>query len=443
MSIRVSRVLHAGYVFECGKTKIAFDPIFENPFSGNSFAYPNVKFDLNKIKDLKFDAVFISHFHDDHCSLESLNLLQKDIPIYLFCIHEELFQLIRAVGFKTVHSLKLNHTIHVGDFKVTTKRALDEDVDSLFHIQAADINILNVVDSWIDYEMLDELSKITWDLVLWPFQTMRELEVLSPSRFPPASLRLPPEWLEQMKRLNPKAIVPSSCQFIQEPWSWYRWAYFPITYKNFETEVLTILPSTKVIRLDPSKSISIDSRYIQSASPLSWIYPTDKHSIDYEYDAYGTPPSTAIIAKNFRALTDEQNIRITYFCETEILSLYQQPSDIYFESRKIWQLSVIDHMGMTKNYYYYLEKNKINVCSEVIEQADWLTEVPIAKLYGALELGESITTMYLRINDRVFKSSIESEISQIDVLNDPLIICLSSRGVAEYQKYQLKKIKDS
>ena len=60
MKIKISRILHAGYIFESEKTQIAFDPIFENPFSRNCFAFPPVEFDLVQIKQLKLDAVYFS-----------------------------------------------------------------------------------------------------------------------------------------------------------------------------------------------------------------------------------------------------------------------------------------------------------------------------------------------------------------------------------------------
>jgi putative membrane protein len=74
MTLKISRILHAGYVFECAGRRIVFDPIFENPFSRNCHAFPAVRFDLEQIRALPVDAVFISHFHDDHCSFESLDL---------------------------------------------------------------------------------------------------------------------------------------------------------------------------------------------------------------------------------------------------------------------------------------------------------------------------------------------------------------------------------
>ena len=88
MTVQVSRILHAGYVFWCEDVEIFVDPIFENPFSRNCYAFPDVRFDLAAIRLLRPAAVFISHYHDDHCSLDSLDLLPRDTPVYLYCLHE-------------------------------------------------------------------------------------------------------------------------------------------------------------------------------------------------------------------------------------------------------------------------------------------------------------------------------------------------------------------
>lgn len=199
-SLRISRILHAGYVFECAGIRIAFDPIFENPFSRNCYAFPDVRFDVEKIRGLKLEGVFISHFHDDHCSLESLDLLARATPIYMYCEHEKLFSLVRQLGFTNVYSLKLDVPVEYGPFVITPRRALDHDVDSLFQIEASGLKVLNVVDSWIDEETLEELARFgPWDMVLWPFQTMREIEVLTPSQAEPALRHLPVEWIPQLQ----------------------------------------------------------------------------------------------------------------------------------------------------------------------------------------------------------------------------------------------------
>ena len=311
MALKISRILHAGYVFECGDTLIAFDPIFENPFSRNCHAFPDVRFDHAQIRNLAFDAVFISHFHDDHCSLESLDFLDRRTPIHIYCLFDELFAMVRELGFLDVQPLRIDVPVAVGPFEVIPREALDSDVDSMFQIKAAGLNVLNVVDSWMDPDTLDQLAKdAPWDMVLWPFQTMREIDVLSPSRATPAPPQLPGDWIDQLKILNPRYVVPSSCQFLQEAWSWYNRAFFPITYRQFQHDVEAALPDTRVVRLNPSVSVTLDATSLQASTPLPWVVPVGEQDVDYQYDATLPAPHTADIARRFPALTAPQADRV-------------------------------------------------------------------------------------------------------------------------------------
>ena len=106
--MKISRILHAGYVFESQGTQLLFDPIFENPFSRNCHAFPSVSFDLDRIGQLTPDAIFISHFHDDHCSFDSLQLLPRATPVYLYCLFDELFVMLRELGFTNVQPLAVD-----------------------------------------------------------------------------------------------------------------------------------------------------------------------------------------------------------------------------------------------------------------------------------------------------------------------------------------------
>ncbi|MBK7889340.1 MAG: MBL fold metallo-hydrolase [Bdellovibrionales bacterium] len=449
MGLRVSRILHAGYLFESAGTKIAFDPIFENPFSRNCYAFPKVSFDRNAIRALQLDAVFISHYHDDHCSLESLNLLSRETAIYLYCIHDEMFEVIRKLGFKSVQPLFPNSPVHIGAFTITPRKALDPDVDSIFQIQADGFNILNVVDSWIDPIALDNLvQQAPWDLVLWPFQTMLEVDVLSPSRASPASRELPPEWIEQIKSIGPRAIVPSSCQFIHEDWSWYNHALFPITYRQFEKEIRSALPKTEVIRMNPSTSVVLERGAIRPSAPLTWVKPIGEQNVDYEFRADAVPTSTREIANHFSPLTAEQSQRVHQYCEKEILERYRDlgsSQDPYFRRPRRWRLSLYDQDGSVVSYSYLLEHDDIIIQDTPDGTIEWRTDVPIAKLYAALELGESLTSMYMRINDQPFSSTIEADLADADLadadlLEDPLLRCLFSRDFASYQLAQMRHL---
>ncbi len=155
----------------------------------------------------------------------------------------------------------------------------------MFQVEAHGLKVLNVVDSWIDPDTLPALAAHgPWDMVLWPFQTMREIEVLSPSRAAPAPPALPSEWIDQLQALDPRFVVPSSCQFLQEPWSWYNHAFFPISYRQFETEIGAALPHARVVRMNPSVTMRLDRDGLTPAAPLDWVVPVGEQDVDYAYD---------------------------------------------------------------------------------------------------------------------------------------------------------------
>ena len=442
MTLRISRILHAGYVFECDGTRIAFDPIFENPFSTNCHAFPDVRFDEEQIRRERFDAVFISHFHDDHCSLDSLNLLDRTTPIHIYCLFDALFDMVRALGFVNLYKLETNVAVSVGPFTVIPREALDSDVDSMFQIRAGGMNVLNVVDSWISPVALAELAnEAPWDMVLWPFQTMREIEVLAPSRADAASLELPAEWIEQLKVLNPRFVVPSSCQFTQESWSWYRHRFFPITYAQFQAEVEHALPTARVVRLNPSVSVVLDEQSLQAAEALPWVIPVGEQDVDYRYDGTVEPPHTSDIARRFAALAPGEMQSVLDYCRDGLLEKYREmelPEESFFEVERIWRLSVYDHAGTKTDFHYRVKGDTIALLGNSADPLAWTTEVPAAKLFAALTQGEALTSMYMRINDTVFDADIEENIESAEIVDDPLIRCLFSDVFGAYQAAQLR-----
>ena len=442
-ALTISRILHAGYVLACDGSRIAFDTIFENPFSRNCHAFPAVRFDEQAIRGQRFDAVFISHFHDDHCSLESLDLLDRATPLYLYCLFDELFDMIRQLGFTQVHALALNVPVTVGPFEVIPREAMDADVDSMFQVRAAGLNVLNVVDSWIDDGTLAQLVREgPWDMVLWPFQTMREIEVLAPSRAAAAPPSLPEEWLPQLQALAPRYVVPSSCQFLQEPWSWYNRAFFPISYAQFAGEVTAALPGTQVVRLDPGVSVRLDGTSLQPAAPLDWVVPVGPQDVDYAYEGNAAAPPTAEIAGHFAPLSAAQLARVVEYCTDGLLRRYgevEAASD-YFDQPRVWQLAVYDHAGQAMRWRYRLAPDGSATPDDGAGSLGWTTEIPAAKLYAALEQGESLTSMYMRINHTVFDAATEQALAQADVVDDPLIRCLFSDTFGAYQAAQLRRL---
>ncbi|MCK6545867.1 MBL fold metallo-hydrolase [Myxococcota bacterium] len=448
MVLRIARILHAGYVFSRDGVELAFDPIFETPFSTNAHAFPSIRFDHARLGGTRFDAVFISHHHDDHCSLESLALLDRTTPIHVFSIFEEVRDLIRALGFTDVRALALDVPVHVGPFEVIPRRAVDEDVDSMFHVRVDGLEVLNVVDAWIHPAALEILARhAPWDLVLWPFQTMRELEVLSPSRFPPSPRVIPEELHEPLTALRPKLLVPSSCQFTMEPWSWYARAFFPISYAELSAQLSRLLPSTEVLRLDPGVAIELDGFGARPAPRLEWIEPVGPQDVDYDYDPTLVPPSTAEVARRLAddlgPATPEQLTRVHDYLAHELTERWRTldpRDDGYFSRPRRWRLSVYDHHGAPTHYDHLVDGATMTRLEHPTEPLAWCTEVPAVKLWGALERGEVLTSMYLRIDDVRFDDAIEAELADVDLLEDPLVRCLFEGIVAGYQRAQLERL---
>ena len=435
MSVKVSRIFHAGYILECDGTAIAFDTLFENPFSRNCFVFPKVEISTESIKSLVFDAIFISHYHDDHCSLESLNLLDRNTPLFIFCIHKEIFEWIRELGFKNIYPLALGSSVQVGPFDITPLPALDRDVDSLFHIKVRDFNILNVVDSWIDEKTMAILEQVkTWDLVMWPFQTMREIETLEPQAAELTDRKIPFECLHQIQRLKPKLIIPSSCQFVFEDWSWLNKTYFPISYELFEKQIAEALPDAKVKRLDPSRSIFLEKAGFKTAEPLPWLQLIGSDLDDYSFDGNHLPTPTSEVAKHFPEISASQALKIQNYIQLQMpKDFYERgPSqDEFFKKRRFWRLTLFDRQGQNEAFHFSIEEDQMILLDGRPEYVDWKTEIVAYKLSSALETGESLSSLYIRITkkDKV-----------ADPLEDPLIRCLFEGKFGSYQRAQLRKI---
>lgn len=445
MDLKISRILHAGYLIEHDKFKVMFDPIFKNPFSGNCYAFPEIEFNEELISNLHLSAVIISHVHEDHFCLESLNLLSKDTEIYIYCLDPILTSYIRELGFNSVYEVSLGAVIQVGNICITPLPALDQDVDCIFRIDIGKYIILNVVDSWIPDFLMNQIEHTKYDLVLWPFQTMREIEVLSPSRNRAKDIDLPVELVDQLKRLQTKYIVPSSCQFRHETWSWYNEFMFPISYKFFASFVADQMLKTKLVNMLPGQTFTFQNTDLILTSEVSWIKRKGSDSVDYFYNPDVIIPNLQDFRKQFGELDATQEKRIFLFCRTELLERFKKldpDSEPYFFKERIWKLVIVGPLQI-QTYLYTVLNNQIQSTDAEFDDNEigWVTEIMDCKLWSALESGESLTSLYIRINDRTFKDETESRLQRADFLNDPLIRILYDGNQLSYHANQMQKIR--
>lgn len=260
---------------------------------------------------------------------------------------------------------------------------------------------------------------------------MREMEVIAPSIasiISEETTQLPVEWKEQIESLSPRVIVPSSCQFKFEDWSWYNQAFFPISYKNFKTQIQNLLPQTSVIKLDPGETLELTRDECQKIQRLDWILPTGDPEADYEFNPHHKPQSLSQIAQKLPPLNSNQKNEIHYFLKNDLSIRYEGLSELEDFPPMIWKLLVYTEQGNPVSYVFKVQEQSLTASSE--EDTDWITEISEYKLYQALFHGESLTSIYIRITPT----------TDSDLFKDPLIRALYEGIIGGYQKAQLKKI---
>ena len=150
---------------------------------------------------------------------------------------------------------------------------------------------------------------------------------------------------------------------------------------------------------------------------------------------------TQQIAQHFAPLTAAQLARVVDYCTVELPAKYADvpAASDYFDAPRVWQLSLFDHAGEVTRWRYRLDPDG-TVTPDDAGALGWTTDIPAAKVYAALEQGESLTSMYLRINETVFDTATERALIEADIVDDPLIRCLFSDTFGAYQAAQLRRL---
>lgn len=150
--------------------KLLIDPwLTDGEYYGSWYHYPkfNIKKNLDELNS--FNAIYISHIHPDHSSVETLKLINKNIPIYILSYHSKFLKFkLENLGFKVIELQHGNKFALDKDFNITLFAADDCDpqlcfkfygcsipgikdqtqqIDSLALIEVSNQKILNVNDS--------------------------------------------------------------------------------------------------------------------------------------------------------------------------------------------------------------------------------------------------------------------------------------------------------
>ena len=102
MKIKLYRSSTVGIHFD--DFKLLTDPwLTDGEYYGAWSHYPYFDIDKNLNELNSYDAIYVSHIHPDHCSINTLKRLDKTIPIYIHKFHSPFLKFkIERLGFRTV-----------------------------------------------------------------------------------------------------------------------------------------------------------------------------------------------------------------------------------------------------------------------------------------------------------------------------------------------------
>ena len=221
------------------------------------------------------DAVFITHSHEDHFHVPSLNLFPRSTPIYLpeYTTHpglraQTVERTLRLMGFGTIRKLKPWETAQIADdFLITCipsaeTRQHDWENSGLV-IESGDTRILNMNDNVSDISLCNEINERWSDFDLGMIQSvgvtmypgcfvMTEEEMRAEAQRKKISLD---EQRRMVELVSPRTVVPFAGDFcwLDPIYEHNNWAsrgtpqmfidFMEREYPNSEVEYALMLPS--------------------------------------------------------------------------------------------------------------------------------------------------------------------------------------------------------
>lgn len=165
--LKISVLSHACLLMEYEKKKILFDPwLTGQAYYGSWFLEPDSH--INP-EDLKVDAIIITHPHPDHFHLETLNSMDKSVPIFFPGFPSRIIEKgLESIGWKNLNSMPWDCEFEATEnifLRFLQPRSLWEDSATLLKVvkEKTYFTWLNLVDagSVIDEYLIPDLDLLT------------------------------------------------------------------------------------------------------------------------------------------------------------------------------------------------------------------------------------------------------------------------------------------
>ncbi len=299
--LKISVLSHACLLLEYGKKRILFDPwLMGSAYYGSWFLEPDIG--INP-RELKVDAIVITHPHPDHFHLETLNLMDKNTPIHFPGFPSRIIENgLRTIGWRNVNSEAWDCEFKVAEdisLRFLQPRSLWEDSATLLRVEKGEtfFTWLNLVDagSVIDEYLIPELDLLSSAFdqgasgypLTWTQITKKNQVLILEEQRNQTLLNLP----SKSKQLHAKHFLPFAGHWklgLNEHKS-YADLIPHTSFSQLEKSFKQIAPDTKFLGLLPGDTFDFFSSATMICKEQKEFKEIDKHREPLTLEAEVTP----------------------------------------------------------------------------------------------------------------------------------------------------------
>ncbi len=405
--MRITALGHASYLIQSNNINILIDPVFGSTFeNGESIPFPDRKIHVNQIP--KIDAVFLSHFHDDHFDIQSLKIVGLETPIYCpKSAYHILF--LKKEGFKNIKAISKFSPIKLESLTITPTPS-----DSPIHLEygfilsVKGLYIWNQVDTVITPSILKQVSeRVTskFSLIFCPYQLLLEHAANWPQE-----CEFPTRRYERLKMItrsfNTKYLIPSSSglKSLDERMNY---GLYPINILDFKKDLEKEHCSFKVHCGHPGEKFEIAEAEI-SFSDSSIVTCEKKGPVKHPFNPTKFKQS---ILKNHGLLTSHLNWRV--FVQESLLKNLKDCRHRMWTNIITSNCTVFVRVLNGKDHYDFLilENGELTLKETHISE-DW----DIRFNYNALEINEFLSSKDLLLPFTGFYNKLKKDISILELM---------------------------
>ncbi len=257
--MRASLLGHACLIVEAGPTRVLTDPLFFAPGERTLDPCPKRIVHLEALG--RFDAIVISHRHLDHFDGESLDRLDRRLPVYTPC-DPELTTMVRARGFSDVTQLDPWEEATLGALTLVATPSHRGDVAEMGMLFIApEANLWNQVDTVVDQATCLRVLKRTdgtLDVVFCAYNPLLEHATMwyAETDFPQARYE---RLLEMASCSEGRLVVPGSFGLrMVGKHAHFNQRCYPVSRERFVADFKRLVPEREAWVLNPGEGVAAE-----------------------------------------------------------------------------------------------------------------------------------------------------------------------------------------